>query len=68
MTPVVSSALAALHAATPVSSLGRVLAPVPEEPLVSTRSESKSKRNLEIQSVSYTHTPFLYSERAVTVP
>ena len=54
MTPVVSSALAALHAATPISSLGRVLAPVPEEPLVSTRGESKSKGNLEIQSVSYT--------------
>eukprot|EP00900_Chrysochromulina_parva_P017399 jgi/Chrpa1/25660/Chrysochromulina_OHIO_Genome00022673-RA len=45
MTPVVSSALAALHAATPVSSLGRVLAPVPEEPFVSTQ-ESKSKSNL----------------------
>eukprot|EP00900_Chrysochromulina_parva_P017014 jgi/Chrpa1/25313/Chrysochromulina_OHIO_Genome00027886-RA len=54
MTPVVSSALAALHAATPVSSLGRALAPVPEESLVSTRGESKSKSNLEIQSVSYT--------------
>jgi hypothetical protein len=54
MTPVVSSALAALHAATPVSSLGRALAPVPEEPLVSTRGESKSKSNLEMQSVSYT--------------
>jgi hypothetical protein len=53
MTPVVSSALAALHAATPVSSLGRVLAPVPEEPFVSTQ-ESKLKSNLEIQSVSYT--------------
>ena len=54
MTPVVSSALAALHAATPVNSLGRLLAPVPEEPLVSTRGEPKSKGNLELQSVSYT--------------
>ena len=44
VTPVVSSALAALHAATPVSNLGRVLAPVPEEPI----------GNPVLQSVSYT--------------
>ena len=54
VTPVVSSALTALHAATPISSLGRILTPVPEELLVSTRGESKSKGNLQIQSVSYT--------------
>ena len=54
MTPVVSSALAALHAATPVNSLGRLLAPVPEEPIISMRGEPTSKGNLVLQSVSYT--------------
>ena len=47
MTPIQSSALAALHATPIVSSMGRSLAPVAEEPIA-----TKTKGNLSIQSVS----------------
>jgi hypothetical protein len=55
MTPVPSSALAALHALTtpPVGSMGRSLAPVPEEAYDTVPKASKSK-TIVTKNVSYT--------------